>query len=267
MSGNETDFEMVARTRSGAPDRTPEATVLPAHTPELSSRALADRRAETLDASSVVHLQALAGNASVSRLIEDEQAPDKVRGVVGPGGGERLDPATAQTMSTRFGEDFSDVRIHQGGNAAESARAVNAHAYTIGSDVVFDSGKYDPSSPAGQRTLAHELTHVIQQRNGDVSGSDIGGGLAVSDPSDRYEQAASATADRVMSSGAPAPAATMSAQRHADDQALSDDPVAQRAVAIENATGDEEQEEETGAGMIAQREDVLPEEDEETIAG
>ena len=87
-----------------------------------------------------------------------------MQSVVGQGGGERMDPTTARSMGARLGEDFSDVRIHQGGAAAESARAVNAHAYTVGSDVVFDAGQYDPSSPAGQRTLAHELTHVVQQR-------------------------------------------------------------------------------------------------------
>ncbi len=212
MSGNEMDVEMMGRTRSGLPDRTPDTEVLPAHAPELSSRALADGRTGTLDALSVVHLQALAGNASVSRLIEDDQASDKVQSVIG-GGGERMDPHTARSMSARFGEDFSDVRIHQGGAAAESARAVNAHAYTVGSDVVFDAGRYDPSSAAGQRTLAHELTHVVQQRNGAVSGSDIGGGLAVSDPADRYERAAAASADRVMSSAAPA-TPPLSAQRH-----------------------------------------------------
>ena len=250
MSGNEMDLERLGRARSGVADRTSEAVLVPAHAPELSSRAIADGRTANLDAPSVVHLQSLAGNASVSRLIEDEQAPDKVRAVVGQGGGERMDPQTAQSMSARFGEDFSDVRIHQGGSAAESARAVSAQAYTIGSDVVFDSGKYDPSSPAGQRTLAHELTHVVQQRQGAVSGSDIGGGLAVSDPSDRYEQAASANADRVMSSSAPAPTPQISAQRHADDEHSGD--VAQRGISIE---GPEEQEEETGAGMIAQRAD------------
>ena len=256
MSGNETDLEMVGRTRPGVPDRATEAALLPAHTPELSSRAIAGGRASNLDASSVVHLQALAGNASVSRLIEDEQAPDKVRAVVGQGAGERLDAETARSMSARFGEDFSDVRIHQGGSAAESARAVSAHAYTVGSDVVFDSGRYDPSSPAGQRTLAHELTHVIQQRQGAVSGSDIGGGLAVSDPGDQYERAASANADRVMSGSAPAPAA-VSAQRATDE----DESVAQSVAQREDVP--EEEDEESGSGMIAQRaeEDEIPEDE------
>ncbi len=161
-------------------------------------------------------------------------------------------------MSARFGEDLSDVRIHQGGAAAESARAVNAHAYTVGRDVVFGAGQYDPSSPAGQRTLAHELTHVIQQRNGAVSGSDIGGGLAVSDPGDRYERAAAANADRLMS-GAAAANPAMSAQRHADEDDRPLAPVAQREELPE-------EEEQAGSGMIAQREEA-PIEEEELPAG
>ncbi len=258
MSGNEMDIAMLGRTHSGLSERNPESAEAPAHASELSSRALAENRPGALDTPSVVHLQALAGNASVSRLLEDEQAPDKVRSVLGQGGGERMDPGTAQAMSARLGADFSDVRIHHGGGAAESARAVSAQAYTVGSDVVFNSGKYDPASPAGQRTLAHELTHVIQQRAGAVSGSDIGGGLAVSDPSDRYEQAATANADRVMSAPTPAPAAQMSAQRHADDEPFVE-PVAQRA----EATVSDDQEEESGSGMVAQRaeEDELKEDD------
>ncbi len=252
MPGHETDLEIIGRTRSSAPERSPQ-TETPAHAAELSSRALADGRPATLDTPSVVHLQALAGNASVARLLEDEQAPDKVRAVVGQGGGERLDATTANAMGARFGEDFGDVRIHQGGAAAESARAVNAQAYTIGNDVVFDSGRFDPGSPAGERTLAHELTHVVQQRQGAVSGSDIGGGLAVSDPADRFEREASATADRVLASPAPT-TAPATAQRHAQDEPLGS-ATAQRE--------EEPEEEEMGAGAIAQRQAAGDEEEEE----
>lgn len=252
MSGHETDVEMVGRTRSGLTERAPEVALPPVHAPELSSRAVADGRPDTLDVPSVVHLQSLAGNASVSRLLEDDQAPDKVKAVVGQGGGERLDAGVAQAMGERMGQDFSDVRIHSGGAASESAQAVNAQAYTVGNDVVFRAGQYDPSSPAGQRTLAHELTHVVQQREGAVSGSDIGGGLAVSDPADRFEREASSNADRVMAASSAGPAPQVSAQRHADDEAAGG-PIAQREEVPE--------EEEMGAGHFAQREEI-PEEEE-----
>lgn len=70
---------------------------------------------------------------------------------------------SARTKGTSTGFDFSKVRIHTDARAAESARAVNAIAYTVGNNVVFDSGHYSPATTAGRRLLAHELTHVAQQ--------------------------------------------------------------------------------------------------------
>jgi hypothetical protein len=66
-------------------------------------------------------------------------------------------------MENRLGHDFSRVRVHVDSRAAHSAEAVAAHAYTVGSHVVFGSGRYSPGSDHGDRLLAHELTHVIQQ--------------------------------------------------------------------------------------------------------
>jgi len=69
-------------------------------------------------------------------------------------------------MEPRFGHDFSRVRVHTDGAAANAARAVRARAYTIGQDIVFGSGEYAPATTEGQRLLAHELTHVVQQNAG-----------------------------------------------------------------------------------------------------
>lgn len=77
--------------------------------------------------------------------------------------GQPLDAATRDFFGSRFGHDFSRVRLHIGGQAAESARSVGALAYTVGRDVVFGAGQYSPGSVAGRRLLAHELTHVMQQ--------------------------------------------------------------------------------------------------------
>jgi hypothetical protein len=77
--------------------------------------------------------------------------------------GAPLDPATLAFMEPRFGHDFSQVRVHTDAKAAESARAVNALAYTVGRDVVFGARQYTPWTNLGQRLLAHELTHVMQQ--------------------------------------------------------------------------------------------------------
>jgi hypothetical protein len=80
--------------------------------------------------------------------------------------GKPLDTATRAYFEPRFGLDFSGVRVHVDAAAAQSARDVNAHAYTVGHDIAFDSGRFAPGSRAGRQLLAHELTHVVQQRQG-----------------------------------------------------------------------------------------------------
>lgn len=112
--------------------------------------------------------------------------------------GQPLDTATRSFMEPRFGHDFSQVRIHTDERAAESAQGINALAYTVGSDIVFGSGQYAPETNAGQRLLAHELTHVVQQRSGLVAGQAIANGWSISDPSDSFEQEADRIADQVL---------------------------------------------------------------------
>jgi hypothetical protein len=76
-----------------------------------------------------------------------------------------LDPETRAFFEPRFTQDFSQVRVHTDAKAAESARAVNAWAFTLGRDLVFGRGKYAPMTSEGRRLLAHELVHVAQQEN------------------------------------------------------------------------------------------------------
>lgn len=83
--------------------------------------------------------------------------------------GQSLDSQTRSFMDNRFGYDFTGVRVHTGEPADRSARAVNALAYTVGSNIVFSAGQYDPQSTSGRRLLAHELTHVVQQQSGATS--------------------------------------------------------------------------------------------------
>jgi hypothetical protein len=80
--------------------------------------------------------------------------------------GQPLDAATRRFMEQRFGHSFGHVRIHTDAKAAESTHAVNAQAYTVGCDVVFGPGRYAPETTDGQKLLAHELTHVLQQTVG-----------------------------------------------------------------------------------------------------
>jgi Domain of unknown function (DUF4157) len=91
-------------------------------------------------------------------------APPIVHSVLG-GAGRQLDPSTRSFMESRFGHDFSRVRIFNDGAAAKSAQAVSANAYTVGEKIVFNQGRYAPGSAAGKRLLAHELAHVVQQQS------------------------------------------------------------------------------------------------------
>jgi len=149
--------------------------------------------------SAVHHLQRAAGNAAVADLLDQGQERSPVLAVIGKGGGKPLDGSTRSFMESRMGRDFSDVRVHTDARAAESARSVHARAYTVGNEIVFDDDSYDPTSAKGRKMLAHELTHVGQQSDGEVAGTPVGGGIRVSDPADRFEHAAETNAERVMS--------------------------------------------------------------------
>ncbi len=83
--------------------------------------------------------------------------------------GHRLDPALQQDMGQRFGHDFSRVQVHSGAAAEQSAREVNANAYTVGHNIVFGAGRFAPGTHEGRRLIAHELTHVVQQSGADGS--------------------------------------------------------------------------------------------------
>ena len=106
----------------------------------------------------VSRIQRFAGQASDGLTT----APSSVDRVLASSG-RTLEPTLRQDMEQRFGHDFSQVRVHTGGAAEQSARDINAQAYTVGNDVVFGAGLFAPQSIAGKRLIAHELTHVAQQ--------------------------------------------------------------------------------------------------------
>ncbi len=93
------------------------------------------------------------------------------------GGGNALDDATRSFMESRFDRDFSHVRVHTSASAAESARALDAQAYTVGGDIVFAAGKYSPETNSGRRLIAHELAHTVQQGTGSEAGRASGPSL------------------------------------------------------------------------------------------
>lgn len=203
-------------------------------------------------AASLVHLQRTAGNAGVAQLLQDER-----EGITrATSHGQPLDAGLRVQMEQSIGADFSSVRVHTGSEADASAKQLGAHAYTVGDDIVFASGRYEPGSESGQRTLAHELAHVVQQRSGPVEGTPTAGGVQVSDPGDRFERAAEANADRVMS------------QRTAEAAApaVQTEPAAgATAVQRHEAMGDEE--DEMVQGLFVQREEAMPDDEEITAEG
>ena len=167
----------------------------------LAARAAAAGRTDALGQASVLRLQRAAGNAGVAQLLDGEaEQASPVKDVIGRGGGTPLEPTVRKQMESSFGTDFSDVRVHTGGAAAASAQAVDAHAYTVGNEIVLGDGQAQGSA-GHDRTLAHELTHVVQQRSGPVEGTPAPGGISISSPADRFERAAEATADAVMHTG------------------------------------------------------------------
>jgi hypothetical protein len=249
---------------------------------ESVSRSIADPGAASPAA--LLELQRLAGNASVSRLVaptdqevasEDEASTasrSPVLDVVGKGGGAPLGDGLRSEMESRLGADFGDVRVHRDATASESARTVDAHAYTVGSDVVFRSDRWAPDSEAGKHTLAHELTHVMQQRAGPVAGTETGDGIRLSDPADSFERAADRNADVAMSAPEPVAGPTLSgssaptsAQRQGDEE--EEEELQGEFV---QRQGEEEEEEEELQGEFVQRQgeegELEEEEEEEEVA-
>ncbi len=111
------------------------------------------------------------------------------------GAGASLDGRALEQFSSSLGHDFSRVRIHHDSEANQLSKAVNARAFTTGQDIFFAQGTYNPDSSDGQKLLAHELTHTIQQARGPVSGTPTAGGVSLSDPNDAFEQEAYAAAN------------------------------------------------------------------------
>jgi len=181
------------------------------------------------------------GNAAMARLAQGEgikasgggpghvdheiaRAIDAKRGR-----GRELDSDARGKLENAIGDDFSDVRVHDDEEAHELSKSVSADAFTTGSDVFFQSGKYAPQSSAGQKLLAHELTHVSQQR-----GAPRASQLTVSDPGDASEVEATGIAESV-SSASPGSQPTAAVSRAAEEEEL-------QASRVDRAAAPEEEE-------------------------
>jgi hypothetical protein len=257
QSHDEAELAHLSQRRAAQARKEPAADV---------ARAVADPA--TASPASLIELQRLAGNASVSRMLspEEEREPghSPVLDVVGSEGGSPLDGGLREEMETRLGADFDDVRLHTDSKASESARSVQANAYTVGSDVVFQSDQWSPGSDEGKRTLAHELTHVVQQREGPVAGTDVGGGIRLSSPGDEFERAADQVADAAMA----APAAGAAAGSGVTAQRQEEEPEEEEMLqgSFVQRQEDELEEEELQASFVQRQteEEML---DEEEAAG
>jgi hypothetical protein len=139
-----------------------------------------------------------AGNGAVSRAMSGP-APGTA-----PGGfaerlgsaesGEPIPDGVRDGLESSFGASLGDVRLHQGSRAGGLADEVNAKAFTVGKDIYFGKGRFDPSSSAGYHLLAHEVTHTQQQSGG---GSVSASSISVSDPGDASERDAERIAERL----------------------------------------------------------------------
>ena len=128
----------------------------------------------TLRGQALSRLQQERGNSYVQRVVaEAKGTPGRLVGASQPemvdevlqrkGAGQPLPEGAREPMETHFGADLSGVRVHADGEAQTLNRELDAQAFTVGSDIFFDEGKFSPTSSEGRGLLAHELTHVGQQ--------------------------------------------------------------------------------------------------------
>lgn len=116
-----------------------------------------------------------------------------------PSGGSKLDDSVRRTMEDAFDTDFSDVRVHTDGGAAKLSQNLQATAFTHGSNIFFSQGSFKPDTDSGQHLLAHELTHVVQRKQGrDTGAPSPSGGTTVGMANDPLESEADSVASEVV---------------------------------------------------------------------
>jgi len=157
------------------------------------------REPDAPEQSPAERLASTVGNRAFSALarqgagiLPDGRAHPDVEAAIAAsrGGGRGLDPGSRERFGPGLGDDLGDVRVHDGPRADQLARSVSARAFTVGSDLFFAEGEHSPGTAAGDRLLAHELAHVVQQRGAPASGP-----LTVSQPGDTLENEADRAAD------------------------------------------------------------------------
>jgi hypothetical protein len=148
----------------------------------------------------LLRLQQQVGNRAVQRLLTQRkedgsfELDDETAGRINRarGGGQPLEGAVQEQMSASLGYDFTGVRVHTSPESDDLNRQLSARAFTTGQDIFVRQGDYAPHSSTGRELIAHELSHVVQQTTGRVSGG--GGGMTVRPAGDAFEQEADALA-------------------------------------------------------------------------
>ena len=236
----------------------PKAARIEAPVTDRMARAAVEGRSDVLGGPGLLGLQRAVGNGGVTSMIEDERSP--VHDVISSGG-RPLDDGHPH----RHGGP-ARPRLRRRPGPRRRRRPSSPHRRstptpTPSAPTSSSSATSTTRRPTADKTmLAHELTHVVQQRSGPVDGTPSAGGIKVSDPSDRFERDAAANAERVMSAPPEAAPTTAAAPAPAVQRDVDEDAPVQRAEAPE------EEEEETAQGSFVQREDA-PEEEEEEPAG
>lgn len=136
-------------------------------------------------------LQQSHGNAYVQQVVSGMSEPKPCVEAPASGTGQQLDEGVKAEMESAFDESFSDVRVHTGSEAQKMNEELGARAVTRGRDIYFDSSEYNPATREGKELLAHELTHVVQQRGGSQS-------QTVNQAGDAFEQEAERNASAIM---------------------------------------------------------------------
>lgn len=224
-----------------------------------------------LNADKVKRMQQTLGNSAVQRLLAQRSAdgPSELDEVTAKainderGSGQSLDQGIAQKAGAVMDQDFSNVNVHTGEKADSLNQQLQAKAFTVGSDIFFRDGQYNPGSSEGQELISHELTHVVQQG---ASQTDVQGKMTVNDPNDQYEAEADAVADTVMN-------APDDAQMQDEEELMEkEDPTAQRQEEEEmmrkidpEAQLQDEEELMEKMDPTAQRQEFPEEEEEEAV--
>src|SRR5262249_17452140 len=176
-----------------AADRDVARRASPTGNSREKSRAVADGSGHAMWQASERRAATLYRRAFDSGEVAPDD-PDVEAALARAGTRAPLPPAVRRRMEAELGVSLERVRVHTDPVAAQAARALRAEAFTVGEDIFFADSAYAPESRAGQKLLAHELTHVVQTWQGR---GDVGTGVRVSQPGEPLEQEADAVAERI----------------------------------------------------------------------